>query len=107
MFAESPEGDDGVSVSSGIDNEEEPTPSATSKGGSLTTTMRRKGLPTPPATPGTTRGGYTSVSWHDYLVTATASTASILCSVRLDTDVALLHSATTFCVTRPKADGHI
>lgn len=84
MFAESQEGDDGVSVSSGIDNEEESAPSTTSKAGALTATMRRKGLPTPPVTPGTTRGGCTSVAWHNH-VTATALTAGMLCSIRLDT----------------------
>ena len=97
MFAESQEGDDGVSVSSGIDNEEESSaPSATSKGGALTATMRRKGLSTPPATPGTTRGGCTSVAWHDYHVTATASTASMLCSVRLDTVAAAVGAPQLF-----------
>ena len=57
MFAESQEGDDGTSVSSGMDNEEELVSPAASKGGVLSSTMRRKGLSTPPATPGTSRGG--------------------------------------------------
>lgn len=53
MFAELQEGDDSVSASSGLDNEEESTPLAPSKSGSLTTTLRRKGVATPPATPAT------------------------------------------------------
>ena len=84
MFAESQEGEDGMSISSGIDNEEESAPSATSKGAAaLTTTMRRKGLSTPPATPGTTRGGCIAVAWPNDHVTATLLTASMLCNVSL------------------------
>ena len=58
MFAESQEGDDAASVSSGVDNEEELVSPAASRGGALTSTARRKGLPTPPATPSTSRGAF-------------------------------------------------
>lgn len=61
MLAELQEGDDSVSVSSGLDNEEELTPSASSKSGSLTTTLRRKGVATPPATPAT-KGAFSLLS---------------------------------------------
>ena len=57
MFAESQETDDGASVSNGMDNEEEAASPAAGKGAVLSSTMRRKGLSTPPATPGTSRGG--------------------------------------------------
>ncbi|KAL3139143.1 hypothetical protein ABBQ32_005928 [Trebouxia sp. C0010 RCD-2024] len=56
MFAESQEGDDGASVSSGIDTEEESVAAAASRGAGMTSTLRKKGLTTPPVTPGGSRG---------------------------------------------------
>ena len=98
MFAESQEGDDEVSISSGIDNEEDSAPSAPGKGGALTTTMRRKGMSTPPATPGTTRGECTCVVWQSYHVTATTLTAGMLCSVRYDSVAAAFKALLLFAL---------
>lgn len=58
MFAESQEGDDSASVSSGIDTEEESVAAAASRGAGMTSTLRRKGLTTPPVTPGGSRGAW-------------------------------------------------
>lgn len=58
MFVESVEGDDAVSVSSGAEPEEEPVSPVTARGGLAVSSTRRRGLPTPPATPSTpSKGG--------------------------------------------------
>ena len=52
------DGDDGASVSGGIEGEEEPVSPSTSRAGAAAGTTRRRGLPTPPATPSTpSKGG--------------------------------------------------
>ena len=52
------DGDDGASVSGGVEGEEEPGSPATSRAGAAAGPTRRRGLPTPPATPSTpSKGG--------------------------------------------------
>ena len=48
---------DDASVSSAVEGEEEPSSPASGRGGSLASSLKRRGLPTPPATPGGSRGG--------------------------------------------------
>jgi hypothetical protein len=58
FYTDSLDGDDGASVSGGLEGEEEPVSPATSRAGAAAGTTRRRGLPTPPASPSTpSKGG--------------------------------------------------